>query len=485
VRGLVRDGVEIFRAIPYAAPPVGELRFRAPQPAKPWTGIREAIEDGPACPQNGGGDPAAKASANEDCLNLSVFAPSGKSPVKRPVAVWIHGGGWNGGFSGARQYDPSPLVKEGGIVVISVNYRLGALGLLATKSLDEANREPSGNFLIRDHHAALLWVQKNVAAFGGDPGNVTVIGESAGANSILAIVTSPAFKGLFQKAIVQSGVDDAHTVQRAQAEQVGEDIAKAVGCGDAAGQADCLRKTPVEAFLKFRRKIGIVNDAKLFPVDPYVAYREGRFNHVPMIIGSNLHEGYFFTAGAERSLGHAMTEAEYLSQMKATFGSDADAVMKLYPANGAPSPAAAVGDAITDRRFSCYMDMARMGAAKYSTVYGFEMNEPDPAQQQPRPKVSLDNSSYHTSDLAYLFDYDTAPLKGHAAALGRKMRAYWIQFMKTGSPDASGLPAWPKFTPKSQDVLNLSTRGGVSTDFVSRHKCGPLEQAGLVTYEWK
>jgi para-nitrobenzyl esterase len=485
VRGQVRDGVAVFRSIPYAAPPVGELRFRAPQPAKPWTGVREAIEDGPACPQNGGGDPAAKASTNEDCLNLNVFAPAGKAAAKLPVAVWIHGGGWNGGFSGARQYDPTPLVKEGGIIVVSVNYRLGALGLLATKSLDEANKELSGNYLIRDHQAALLWVQKNVASFGGDPKNVTVVGESAGANSILAIATSPIFKGLFQKAIVQSGVDDAHTVRRAQAEQTGEEVAKALGCPEGPLQVECLRKAPVEAILKVRRKIGIVDDPQVFPIDPYLAYREGKFNHVPMIIGSNLHEGYFFTAGAERGLGHALTEAEYVTQMKSTFGPDADAVMKLYPAKGAPSPAAAVGDAITDRRFACYMDMARTGAAKYTTIYGFEMDEPNPAQQQPRPKFSLDNSSYHTSDLAYLFDYDTAPLQGEPAALGRKMRSYWIQFIKTGSPDGKGLAAWPKFTAQSGRVLNLSNHGGVTADFAARHKCGQLEQAGLVTYEWK
>jgi para-nitrobenzyl esterase len=484
VRGQVRDGVAEFRAIPYAAPPVGALRFRAPQPAKPWTGVREAIEDGPACPQTGGGDPAAKASATEDCLYLSVFTPPDKSSAKRPVMVWIHGGGWNGGFSGARQYNPAPLVKEGGIIVVSVNYRLGALGLLATKSLDEANGEPSGNYLIRDHKAAFEWVQKNIAAFGGDPRNVTVCGESAGANSILAIVTSPAFKGLFQKAIVQSGVEDAHTVRRATEEKTGEDLAEAVGCPAGAAQADCLRKVPVETFLKTRRKLAITDDPQLFPVDPFTAYRDGKFNRVPMIIGSNLHEGYFFASGSERTLGHPMTEAEYTAQMKTTFAADADAIMKQYPAKAAASPAAAVGDAITDRRFSCYMEMARTGAAKYSPVYGFEMDEADPAQQQPRPKFSLANSSYHTSDLAYLFDYDSAPLKGDAETLAKRMRAYWIQFVKTSSPDGAGLPNWPKFQPQGGSVLSLSGKGGLITDFAAKHNCSALEKAGLVTYEW-
>lgn len=485
VRGQVNDGVASFRSIPYAAPPVGALRFRPPQPAKAWSGVREAVDEGPSCPQPSVSDPAGKASTTEDCLYLSVFSPAGNASAKHPVMVWIHGGGWAEGFSGARQYDPSPLVREGGIVVVSINYRLGALGLLATKSLNESGGQLSGNYLIRDQQQALLWVQKNIAAFGGDPSNVTVAGESAGANSVLALLASPLSKGLFQKAIAQSGVDDAHTLTRARMEQTSEELAEALGCKAGVDQADCLRKLPVDAILKVRKKLGIVADPSLFPVDPYVAFREGKFNRVPMIIGSNLHEGYLFASGAERNLGHAMTETEYAAQMKNTFGNDADAVMKAYPTKSSPSPAAAYGDAQTDVRFACYMDMARIDASKYAPVYGFEMNEPDPVQQQPRPKVTLANTSYHTSDLGYLFDYDTAPLKGEAAELGRKWRGYWIQFVKTGSPNGKGLPTWPQFKGATGGVLYLSNKGGVSTDFAARHNCGPLKQSGLVAWEWK
>ena len=485
LRGKVVDGVAEFHAIPYAAPPVGVLRFKAPQEAKAWSGVRDATQYGPSCPQAATADPAGKASTNEDCLLLNVFAPAGKASAKLPVMVWIHGGGWGEGYSDARQYDPSALVKEGGIVVVSVNYRLGTLGLLATKSLDDANGEPSGNYLIRDHLAALKWVQKNIAAFGGDPKNVTVAGESAGANSTLALVASPLSKGLFQKAIVQSGVDDAHTLPRAKQEKNGEELAESLGCAAGPGQVDCLRKLPVETFLKNRKKLGITEDPKLFPIDPYVGYRDGKFNHVPMIIGTNLNEGYLFASGAEKRLGHAMTDAEYVDQMKSIFGPDAEAVMKFYPANGRSSPAAAAGDAETDERFSCYMDMARTGISKYAPVYGYEMNEPDPVQQQPRQKFSLANTSYHTSDLGYLFDYDSAPLKGDAAKLGQKMRGYWISFIKTGSPNAKGLPEWPKFRGPVGAVLNLSNAGGTTTDFAARHNCAPLEKAGLVAYTWK
>ena len=481
VRGQVKDGIRVFSGIPFAAPPVGALRFRPPQPPKPWTGVRDATQAPESCPQNaGGGDPSGKGSTNEDCLFVNVFAPVGKTAAKRPVMVWIHGGGWNEGYAFARGYDPTPLVKGGGIVVVNISYRLGALGLLATKSLDEANGEPSGNYLIRDHLQALAWVKKNIAVFGGDPANVTLVGESAGANSILALVTTPLAKGLFQKAIVQSGVDDAHTHTRATAEKAGEQLAEAVGCKEGPDQVDCLRKVPVETFLKIRSKLGLVIDPALFPVDPYVAYRDGAFNHVPFIIGSNLHEGYFFASSSERA--HAMTEAEYAAQMKTTFGADADAAMKAYPVK--TSPAAAYGDAVTDARFACYMDLARMGASKYAPIYGFEMNEPDPAQQLPRKPVSLPNTSYHTSDLAYLFDYDTAPLKGDAEKLSKTMRGAWLQFMRTGSPNGKGLPSWPRFRPATGKVLNLSNTDGLTTDFAVRHNCAALQQSGLVSFEW-
>ena len=176
VRGALRHGIEVFRAIPYAAPPVGPLRFHAPAPPRPWTGVFNATSNGPSCPQRPSADPAGKASTDEDCLRLNVFAPASPATSPRPVMVWIHGGGFVEGFSGAPQYNPTALVKEGGVVVVSINYRLGILGLLALPSLDRANGQPSGNFGILDQQAALGWVHRNIAAFGGDPRNVTIFG---------------------------------------------------------------------------------------------------------------------------------------------------------------------------------------------------------------------------------------------------------------------------------------------------------------------
>lgn len=483
VRGQVRDGVAVFRGIPFAAAPVGALRFRAPQAPAAWRGTRDATQDGPACPQNQSGDPAGKASTNEDCLLLNVFTPAERG-TRRPVLVWIHGGGFNIGFSGARQYDPTPLVKDGGVVVVSINYRLGTLGLLTTQSLDTGT-EPSGNYAIRDQQAALRWVQRNIAAFGGDARNITIVGESAGAASVLALVASPLSRGLFHKAIAQSPPNDSHALPRDASQAKGERLAEALGCKSGERQAACLRALPVEAILKTRADLTLVQDPQVLPLDTFVALRDGRFNRVPMIISSNLHEGYFFVSGGERRLGHPMTIAEYEAEAKTAFGAGAAAVMQQYPVLAHPSPAAAVGEAHGDIRFACYADMARMGAAKYVPIFGYEMNEPDPAQQQPRQKISLANTAYHTSDLAYLFDYDTAPLTGAAAMLGKTMRGAWIAFARTGNPNGAGLPAWPSFQPDSKAVFNLSGTGGQSADFAVRHNCGPLQQAGLVTWEPK
>jgi para-nitrobenzyl esterase len=480
VRGQVRDGVSVFRGIPYAAAPTGRLRFRAPQAPAAWSGVRDATQDGPACPQNQSGDPAGKASTNEDCLLLNVFAPQ-QQGAGRPVLVWIHGGGFNIGFSGARQYDPTPLVKEGNVVVVSINYRLGTLGLLTAQSLD-AGGEPSGNYAIRDQQAALRWVQRNIAGFGGDPRNVTIVGESAGGASVLALVASPLSRGLFHKAIAQSPPNDSHALSRAASQEKGNRLAEALGCKAGAGQADCLRALPVEAILKTRGDLTLVQDPQVLPRDTFEALRDGRFNRVPMIIGSNLQEGYFFVSGGERRLGHPMTPQEYEAEAKTAFGTGAPEVMRQYPVASHPSPAAAIGAAHGDIRFACYADMARMGAAKFVPVYGYEMNEPDPVQQQPRQKISLANTAYHTTDLAYLFDYDTAPLAGDAATLGKSMRAAWIAFARSGSPNGAGLPAWPRFQPNTGAVLNLSRAGGQTNDFAARHNCGPLQKAGLVTW---
>ncbi|MFP6561789.1 carboxylesterase/lipase family protein [Paraburkholderia sp. B3] len=482
LRGSAESGMAVFKAIPYAAAPVGPLRFAPPRPVPSWQGVRDATHDAPACAQPASGDPAGRASDNEDCLYLNVFAPAAHD-TPRPVLVWIHGGGWQEGYASASQYDPSALVHEGGIVVVSIDYRLGPLGLLALPSLDSGNAL-SGNELIRDQLAALRWVQRNIAAFGGDPARVTVAGESAGANSALALLASPRAKGLFQRAIVQSGVDDAHVNSRKTAYAAGEKLASDLGCPAGAEQATCLRALPVTSILKGWRKMHLVQDPELLPVDPYAAFQQGTFNRMPVLVGTNLHEDYLFASGQEAQLNRKLNAKDYAAGLESTFGPLAKAAETLYPLDKSASPAAALGDAVGDLRFSCYIDMARQDMSRYTTVFGYELDQPDPPQQQPRKTWSLANTSYHTTDLGYLFDNANGPLQGKDAMLGRQMRAYWINFVRDGNPNGSGLPRWPQFAASRPLIRRLSTSGGVTADFASRHHCPAAEDAGLVTRSW-
>lgn len=487
VHGAFKGNVRVFSAIPYAAPPVGRLRFRPPQPVAVWTAVLEATKTPPACPQAASGDPAGRESRTEDCLYLNLWAPVKATKTKPlPVMVWIHGGGFNGGFSGASQYDAFHLSTDGDVVVVSINYRLGLLGLMMSSALD--SQELSGNYLIRDQQAALRWVQRNVAAFGGDPKNVTIMGESAGANSVLALLASPASKGLFHKVIAQSPTENAHTLNRAQTEKgISKDIIAALGCAQSPDVAACLRALPADAFIKTKGRIGLVQDNEILPIDPYEAYRTGAFNHVPVLIGSNLNEGALFVAGAERRLGRGLTEEDYPSQAVSFFGNAAEVVRKAYPSAKFGGPALALSQAVTDRRFACYAHMARVDLAAFVPVYGYEMTEPDPVQQQPfTPPVDLPNSAYHTADLAYLFNSDAngAPLVGRAGALSKRLRQYWTDFARSGSPTATP-SQWPGFSAQTPVVLNLAEPPSLLSDLAERHNCSFLNANGLVTRRWE
>jgi para-nitrobenzyl esterase len=480
VRGRLHDGVRVFTALPFAAAPTGPLRFRAPRPVARWPGVRDATQPAPSCPQAQSMDPAAKASEDEDCLYLNVWARSSASRAKpMPVMVWIHGGGFTEGWSGAREYDGTRLAQDG-VVVVGINYRLGLLGSLMSSALDGG--EPSGNYGLQDQQAALRWVQRNIAAFGGNPKNVTVFGESAGGQAILSLLASPASKGLFHKAIVQSA-GYAHMSARAEVDAgPAKRAIEEVGCSGRPDVAECLRAAPVSAFLKAKTRIGAVQDDKILPVDPREALSSGRFNRVPVLMGTNLLEGNFFVASSERSLGRRLTEEDYAREAKTFFGAQTDAVLASYPSSRFGSPAAALGQAETDYRHACAADMSRRHLAAYVPVYGYEMNEGDPVQQQPRREVTeLPNTDYHTSDLAYVFDVDStgARLTGRAGRLSARFRRYWTTFAKTGAPAKAS--EWPRFTKDRPVLLGLSEPPATVDDFTARHRCTFMWERGLVT----
>src|SRR3984885_9183748 len=314
--------VVVFRGIPYAAPPVGDLRWRAPQPAKAWEGVRECAKFGPAAPQIVSPLLATfpgmslGASTSEDCLYLNVWAPGHHSPEKLPVMVWVHGGGYTFGAHSPPLYEATNLSRRG-VIVVGMNYRLGALGFLAHPALSaESEHGVSGNYGLLDQIEALRWVQKNIAAFGGDPERVTVFGESAGGNSVYSLLLTPLAKGLFQRAIPESGgtLNFAQLKKSAygheSAEEQGIAFAKKCGVKEGPGLLAELRALPVEVLLKsvpgldsmrsfsFRNtgmRLAPIVDGYVITDDPMTMFERGSVNAVPMIVGANGNEGSMFT----------------------------------------------------------------------------------------------------------------------------------------------------------------------------------------------
>ena len=309
--GLIEGGVAEFRGIPYAAAPTGALRFRPPQPRAAWSQTLNATQFGSACPQSARlGTP----SVDEDCLSLNVYAPLSRQEG-RPVLVFIHGGSFNAGSGGVAANGPdyrgNDIAARSGAVVVTVNYRLSILGFLASPALDAENDQGvSSNYGLQDQQEALRWVQRNVARFGGDPGNVTIFGESAGGISVLYHLVSPGCAGLFQRAIIESS-DDGASLPLPAAETLEQPVVAALGCGDATDVAACLRALPVEKIVNSGLNVGPLIDGVTVPGQPTDRIAAGSFNKVPVIAGTNRNEGTYFVAVAANAAGRALTDADY------------------------------------------------------------------------------------------------------------------------------------------------------------------------------
>src|SRR5580704_7099820 len=351
VRGITTGPVDEYLGIPYAAPPVGPLRWQPPQPAARWRGIRAATEFAPHCAQPAG--VFGRASMSENCLYLNVFLPAAHR-AGLPVMVWIHGGGFVGGESD--DYDPSGLVAHG-VIVVTINYRLGALGFLAHPALADHPGGPSGDYGLMDQQAALRWVQRNARAFGGDPGNVTIFGESAGGASVCDNMASPTASGLFSRAIAESGCFLLSSTRQA-AEQQGATFAAKLGCTDPATAAGCLRGKSAAALLAEAGGPlggwGPVAGTPVLPLQPASAFAAGRYAHVPLLQGTNHDEGRFFVGFEFDALGKPLTAAQYPQVLTAQFGASAAArIQAVYPLSGYASPDLAYAAVFTDSAFSC------------------------------------------------------------------------------------------------------------------------------------
>jgi para-nitrobenzyl esterase len=488
VRGVAVPEGYAFRGLPYAAPPTGNLRWRAPRPPAPWQGVRDATSFGPSCPQ----PPTPvlpPGSLSEDCLYLNVSTPTlpnrdqgSNDQDGMPVLVWIHGGGlvWDGG----RDYDGTKLAAEG-MVVVTINYRLGALGFLAHPALASRPGGPSGNYGLMDQQAALRWVQANIARFGGDPHNVTLAGESAGGLSVLAQLVSRGARGLFQRAIVESGSFALTQQSLASAEAAGQAFAAQAGCPDQT--AECLRQLPVAALLGNFPIVAVpgVVDGKVLTESIGTALAAGRFTRVPVLNGTNHQEGRWFVAegavfnnGGIVFLPEPVTADSYQTDIASVMGvtpARAAAIAVQYPPGAYPSPVVAFSALVGDATFACPALQIDRWTSQRVPTFAYEFNDDAAPPLFLPPGLITPPVATHGSELQYLFDLPNqppAPLSGDQQALAASMRAAWAIFAASGNP-ATATVAWPAFAgANSAQMLSLvPPQPQVETDFASSHHC--------------
>jgi para-nitrobenzyl esterase len=458
LKGVVRDGVVSYLGVPYAAPPVGELRWRAPQPPAKWQGVRSAETFGNDCVQHRQYDQPQ----SEDCLYLNVWASAGATSQPRPVMFWIYGGGLSYGSSAWPWYDGTAFAKQG-VVLVSINYRLARFGFFAHPAISaEAPGAVLGNYGFMDQIAGLQWVQRNIAAFGGDPRNVTIFGESAGGRSVNALLVSPLSKGLFQRAIIESGagrnplrhIRESRSGLGISAEAMGVAFAKSAGLADAT--AAQLRSLPAEVV---RGPVGAAPpafanamiDGRLVVEDFIETYKKGAQYHVPLMIGAN---------SAEFGTG-AAPEAEAVFH---SLGAYKDKALALYDGYGTRDSKNVAMEITSDMGMNNGTRyVARLIAKAGKPVYHFHF-----AYVTQSARATLPGAR-HAAELVYVFDTlgsrtsRSQPITAAADAdrqVARQMNAYWANFAKRGDPNGSGLPQWPALTLARDEVLEFTMNDG-------------------------
>ena len=478
VRGIAGSEGDRFLGIPYAAPPLGALRFGPPAPVVPSETTIDAFALPPACAQLASEN--GLESTEEDCLRLSVYRPPAGAPgAPHPVFVWIHGGSLLNG-SGSQQ-DGTAFARDTGTIVVTVSYRLGVFGFLALPALTaESDDGSSGNAGFLDQQAALGWVHRNIAAFGGDPDRVLLGGQSAGGGSVCAHLASPVSAGLFARAAIHSGafeipgsgVPPCGLAALADVEDVGTTFADAAGCTDPLVAPECLRALSAADLLaasaSFTAAINASGDA--LPQSLPAAVAAGTWNAVPILLGSTRDElqpaAVSFPGGS-----YPLPESVYEFALDLLFGDLAPKVLKRYPAAAYDDPAFAIGAVATDTGFACPTDEVRRLLARHVPLYGFEFADPAPP---PGQREGFPLGAYHTSDVQYLFGYTPfqGPFTPEQAALSAEMIRYWAAFAATGDPTVSGAPRWPRFRNATRKVLELRPEGSRTIrSFARFHEC--------------
>jgi len=445
--------VHIFKGIPFAASPVGQLRWKAPQPVQPWSGVKLCDRFGPSPMQN---KPAPfsmwseeflipKEPIGEDCLYLNVWTGAKSSNEKRPVFVWIYGGGFISGGSAVPIYDGEAMAKKG-VVFVSINYRVGIFGFFAHPELTaESGNYASGNYGLMDQIAALKWVQKNIVAFGGDPDNVTIGGQSAGSMSVNCLVASPLAKNLFQKAIGESGASFTNgnaTLQKA--EEDGKKLAESLHLSS----INDLRSLSAEELLKktpgFR---GPIIDGYVLPDAIVNIFTEGRENHVSLLTGWNQDEGFLF--------GPMKKAEEFKKEAKDKYGSDTQTFLQYYPASTDSEAAVSQLKLSRDMIFGAQnYTWANIQSDQGSAVYVYRFIRKPPATGE-----YVKYGAFHTGEVPYAYDnlqFVNRPWQPVDHQLATTMAWYWVNFVKTGNPNGKGLPVWGAYKTADKKIMALS-----------------------------
>ena len=448
VQGKTEDGLTVYKGIPFAAPPVGDLRWRAPQPAAKWEGVKQATDFAPG-PIQGGNPPSGK---SEDCLYLNVWTPAKSAKDKIPVLVWIYGGGFGAGATSEANYSGENLAKKG-VVLVSIAYRVGQMGFFVHPELSSENpNHVSGNYGLLDMIAGLQWVQKNIAAFGGDPNKVTIFGESAGGIAVSMLCASPLAKGLFHGAISQSGGNfgpprpttypGENQKRLADAERDGETYLKNAGISSISE----FRKLPADKLPAARGMSWPIIDGYVIPDDQVKLYSAGKFNDTPILVGYNSDEGASFSP--------PRTPEAYIEGVKSRYGSFAESLIKAYPAGTTTVPKTA-RDLARDAAFGWQTWIwarlqSKMGKSK-AFYYYFDQHADYPADSP-----QADRGSPHGQDVAYVFQHlnPTNPqITKTDLEISEAMATYWTNFAKTGDPSGNGVPAWPAFSDANPVVM--------------------------------
>lgn len=468
------SGVRVFKGIPYAAPPVGDLRWRAPQRVQAWTGVRNATEWGPRCVQSnrlGDLDPLNKR-MDEDCLYLNVWTPGKSSSDLLPVMVWIHGGSNLNGAGSQPEFDGSHLAGKG-VVFVTINYRLDVFGFLAHPELTkESGTNSSGNYGLLDQIAALKWVQQNIGAFGGDPSRVTMFGESAGAFDVSLLMASPLTKGLFMRAIGESGgaltpIPAFGPKPLQIGEQDGIKFAQSMG----ANSIQELRTRPAQEVLEaaIKNPIGYgfgVVDGYVVPEHPASIFAQGKQNDVPLLVGWNADEGSYFGARVK------LDSPPYVDRIRAQFKDEADKVLELYPPGSTPEDERASFTALLGDEIIAYGGWAwseRAAAKGKSPVYRYYFTRRPPGA----PELSINPLTapgvYHYAEIYYVFkNLDVMNdwlWEADDRRLADVMSSYWTNFAKTGDPNGPGLPRWETYKPGGDgEVMALGKQIGTHAE---------------------